>query len=159
MYDYIQEDKCRIFVPYNNLNTFTMKTLFTSLIVLLLTISLQAQETFTVVVVVNNAKSDEGKMVYSLSTESQFMKAAPLKGVSMEIKDGIAIATFENVPSGDYAVMVLHDTNGNEKMDFSDQGMPTEAYGMSNNPMSYGAPTWAAAKFKLEANKEIIVRL
>jgi uncharacterized protein (DUF2141 family) len=136
-----------------------MKTLFTSLIALLFSFVINAQETFTLKVTVNNAKNDQGKMVYSLSTENQFMKAAPIQAVSMEIKDGIAIATFENVPTGDYAVMVLHDKNNNEKMDFSDQGMPTEAYGMSNNPMSYGPPAWADAKFTVEANKEIIVRL
>jgi uncharacterized protein (DUF2141 family) len=136
-----------------------MKTLFTSLIVLLFSIALNAQETFTLKVTVNNAKSDEGKMVYSLNTEEQFMKAAPLQAASMEITDGIAIATFKNVPTGDYAVMVLHDKNSNEKMDFSDQGRPAESYGMSNNPMSYGPPTWADAKFTVEAHKEIIVRL
>ncbi|MFT5925978.1 MAG: hypothetical protein ACI9WL_000721 [Rubritalea sp.] len=136
-----------------------MKTLFTSLIALFFSFVINAQETFTLKVTVNNAKNDEGKMVYSLNTENQFMKAAPIQAVSLEIKNGIAIATFENVPAGDYAVMVLHDKNNNEKMDFSDQGMPTEAYGTSNNPMSYGPPTWADAKFTVEANKEIIVRL
>ena len=136
-----------------------MKTLFTSIIVLFLSIAMNAQETFTLKVTVNNAKDDQGKMVYSLSTQNQFMKAAPLKSASIEIKDGVAVATFENVPGGDYAVMVLHDKNGNNQMDFSEQGMPTEAYGMSNNPMSYGPPTWDDAKITVDSDKEIIVRL
>jgi uncharacterized protein (DUF2141 family) len=136
-----------------------MKTLFTSLIVLLFSFILSAQETFTLKVTVNNASVDEGKMVYSLNTENQFMKAAPLQTASIEIKDGVATAIFENVPAGAYAVIVLHDKNANEKMDFSANGMPQEAYGTSNNPMSYGPPTWADAKFTVVSDKEIIVRL
>ncbi|MEN8817137.1 MAG: DUF2141 domain-containing protein [Nonlabens sp.] len=136
-----------------------MKTLFTSIIVLLISLTFSAQETFTLKVVVNNAKDDQGKMVYSLNTESQFMKAAPLQSASVEIKNRIAIATFENVPAGEYAVMVLHDQNGNQSMDFSEQGMPIESYGMSNNPMNYGPPTWMDAKFTIDSDKEIIIRL
>ncbi len=136
-----------------------MKTLFTSIIVLFLSIAINAQETFTLKVTVNNATDDQGKMVYSLSTQNQFMKSAPLQSASIEIKDGIAVAIFKNVPVGEYAVMVLHDKNGNNKMDFSEQGMPTEAYGMSNNPMSYGPPTWEDAKITIDSDKEITVRL
>jgi uncharacterized protein (DUF2141 family) len=136
-----------------------MKALFTSLIVLLFSFILSAQETFTLKVTVNNASVDDGKMVYSLNTESQFMKSAPLQTASIEIKDGVATAVFENVPAGDYAVIVLHDKNANGKMDFSTNGMPQEAYGTSNNPMSYGPPTWVDAKFTIASDKEIIVRL
>ncbi|MFT4839149.1 MAG: hypothetical protein ACJAWA_000631 [Nonlabens sp.] len=136
-----------------------MKALFTSLIVLLFSFILSAQETFTLKVTVNNASVDDGKMVYSLNTESQFMKSAPLQTASIEIKDGVATAVFANVPAGDYAVIVLHDKNANGKMDFSANGMPQEAYGTSNNPMSYGPPTWVDAKFTIASDKEIIVRL
>jgi len=121
--------------------------------------ALSAQETFTLKVTVDNAKSDIGTMVYSLSTENQFMKAAPLQSATIKIKDGVAVAIFENIPAGEYAVMVLHDKNGNNQMDFTDQGMPKEAYGMSNNPMSYGPPSWDDAKITIESDKEIAVRL
>jgi uncharacterized protein (DUF2141 family) len=136
-----------------------MKTLFTTVIALIITTLAIAQESNTLTVRVENAKDDTGKMVYSLSTEDQFMKAAPLMAASVEIKDGVAIAVFENVPSGAYAVMVLHDKNGNERMDFDTNRMPTEAYGMSNNPMSYGPPTWDDAKIQVSKDTEITVRL
>lgn len=136
-----------------------MKTLFSTLIALIITSFALAQDTYTLTVTVNNAKDDTGKMVYSLSTEDQFMKAPPLMATAVEIKDGIATAIFENVPAGDYAVMVLHDKNGNQRMDFDTNGMPKEAYGMSNNPMSYGPPTWADAKFELKENQELTIRL
>lgn len=136
-----------------------MKILFTSLIAFIFSFVLHAQETFTLKVRVPNAAGDEGRMVYSLNTENQFMKAAPLQTASIEIKDGVATAVFENVPSGEYAVIVLHDKNANEKMDFNSNGMPQEAYGTSNNTMSYGPPTWADAKFTLASDIEITVRL
>ena len=45
--------------------------------------------------------------------------------------------------------MALHDENDNNAMDFEDNGMPKESYGMSNNPMSYGPPQFATAKFEV----------
>ncbi|WP_298953906.1 DUF2141 domain-containing protein [uncultured Nonlabens sp.] len=136
-----------------------MKTLFTTIIVLLFSMALSAQKTFTLKVTVDNAKNDRGTIIYSLSTENQFMKAAPLQSATAEIKGGVAVAIFENIPAGEYAIMVLHDKNGNNQMDFTDQGMPHEAYGMSNNPMSYGPPSWNDAKITIENDKEIAIRL
>jgi uncharacterized protein (DUF2141 family) len=136
-----------------------MKTLFTTIIALIITSLALAQDAHTLTVRVDNAKNDTGKMVYSLSTEDQFMKAAPLMAASVEIKDGVAVAVFENVPAGTYAVIVLHDKNGNESMDYDLNRRPTEAYGMSNNPMSYGPPVWDEAKFQVTESTEMIIRL
>jgi uncharacterized protein (DUF2141 family) len=136
-----------------------MRTSFTTIIALIITSFALAQETHTLTVKVENAKSDTGKMVFSLSTEDQFMKAEPLMTASVIIEGGFATATFENVPVGNYAVMVLHDLNGNNKMDFEASGRPTESYGVSNNSMSYGPPTWGDAKFEFTETAEITVRL
>lgn len=136
-----------------------MKTLLTSIIFFIVAFTVAGQESFTLKVTVNNVTSDKGKVLFSLNNENQFMKAAPLQASSSEIKDGVAVVTFENVPAGEYAVMVFHDKNENNKMDFQPNGMPDEAYGMSNNPMSYGPPTWNDAKFSIAANTEILIRL
>jgi uncharacterized protein (DUF2141 family) len=136
-----------------------MKTLFTTIIALIIASFALAQESHTVTVKVTNAKSDIGKMVFSLSTENQFMKAEPLMATSVTIENGMATAIFENVEPGSYAIMVLHDLNENNTMDFDVNRMPTEAYGMSNNPMNYGPPTWADAKFNVAADVEMEVRL
>ncbi|GAK97451.1 hypothetical protein JCM19294_1497 [Nonlabens tegetincola] len=137
-----------------------MKTIITSILLALVSLTINAQEekTFTLTVTVNNASTDDGKMVYALNTAETWNKK-PYQSTSIEIKDGKAIATFENIPQGEYAVTVLHDKNNNQRMDFADNGMPTEAYGLSNNPMSYGPPQWSEAKFEISENKEIIVRL
>ena len=41
-----------------------------------------------------------------------------------------------------------------QRMDFEDNGMPKESYGMSNNPIGFGPPQFSTAKFELE-NKNL----
>lgn len=90
--------------------------------------------------------SSEGIVLFGLHNESTFMKV-PLKGLESSIIDGKAEVTFENIKPGTYGIIVLHDKNGNRKMDFDPNGMPIESYGTSNNVMAYGPPLWQDAKF------------
>ncbi|MEM1313825.1 MAG: DUF2141 domain-containing protein [Pseudomonadota bacterium] len=57
---------------------------------------------------------------------------------------GAARCRFENVAPGDYAVAVSHDLNGNRATDTNLLGMPTEAWGVSNNVR----PTFRAPRFE-----------
>ncbi|MFC0605503.1 DUF2141 domain-containing protein [Winogradskyella pulchriflava] len=104
----------------------------------------------TITVTIDNAKNDKGKVLMSLHTSDTFMKGKGIVDAESEIKDGKVTITFENVKPGDYAIMALHDENGNERMDFQENGMPLESYGMSNNVMSFGPPQYDDAKFKVE---------
>ncbi|HEY2358440.1 MAG TPA: DUF2141 domain-containing protein [Phenylobacterium sp.] len=55
---------------------------------------------------------------------------------------------FPSVAPGVYAITVLHDENGNGKMDKNLLGLPSEGYGASNDPQSkYGPPKYPDAKF------------
>jgi len=132
-----------------------MKTLITTALIICLTAFAKAQtestplETYSITVNVDNARNDNGDMIFSLSTKDQFMRAAPLKSAKSVIKEGVATVTFTEVPKGEYAIIVLQDLNGNEQMDFEVNGMPKESYGVSNNVMSFGPPTWSEAKFEL----------
>ena len=59
---------------------------------------------------------------------------------------------FEALPVGDYAVAVIHDENGNNKLDTM-LGIPREGFGFSRNPtIGFGAPKFAAARFTLDIN-------
>jgi uncharacterized protein (DUF2141 family) len=59
--------------------------------------------------------------------------------------------TFENVPSGTYAVAAFHDENGNGKMDKL-MAMPKEGFAFSRNPpMRPRAPTFNEANFNVSA--------
>ena len=67
----------------------------------------------------------------ALHTSETFMKAKGIKTSQSKIKDKKATITFTNVPIGDYAIVVVHDENENNQMDFEPNGMPKESYGMS----------------------------
>ncbi|MCF6308428.1 MAG: DUF2141 domain-containing protein [Flavobacteriaceae bacterium] len=89
-----------------------------------------------------------GHVLVSLHNEASFMKK-PLKDASIEINDGKAIATFKNLIPGEYGIVVLHDKNDNKQMDFEPNGMPKEAFGISNNVLLMGPPQWSDAKFEI----------
>lgn len=142
-----------------------MKTIIATLILIITSAIVKAQTTtdaiptYSLTVTVDNARNDDGMMIYSLSTKDQFMRKAPLMTASSTIKDGVATVTFENVPQGEYAVIALQDLNDNQQMDFETNGMPKESYGVSNNNMSYGPPTWSEAKIEVTADAELLIKV
>lgn len=61
---------------------------------------------------------------------------------------GRAIA-FDALPVGTYAAAIIHDENGNRKLD-TVMGIPREGFGFSRNPaIRFGPPRFAAARFAL----------
>ena len=64
---------------------------------------------------------------------------------------------FADLPPGDYAVRVLHDENGNGKMDSNPLGMPLEGYGFSNNPMVMRPATFDEARFTVGDDGALII--
>lgn len=63
-------------------------------------------------------------------------------------KTGRIILDFEGLPFGTYAVAVIHDVNGNRKVDTNLLGIPKEGYGFSNNARSlFRAPRFHDAAF------------
>ena len=101
----------------------------------------------TITVTVENIKSDEGKVLIGLHTSETFMRADGLDSAESTIKNGKVTLVFKNVKPGEYALLALHDENGNNMMDFESSGMPKESFGVSNNPMSFGPPQFNEAKF------------
>ena len=132
-----------------------MKTILLSITLSLTTILLNAQSNSEVesegtsIIVTVTIKSTGGKILIGLHDETTFMKKS-LVGLESEIVDGKATVTFTDVAPGVYGIMVLHDKNDNKQMDFDPNGMPLEAYGTSNNMMSFGPPQWNDAKFEVQ---------
>lgn len=61
--------------------------------------------------------------------------------------------TTSALPDGHYAVRVMHDANGNGELDSNLVGIPTEAWGFSNDASgSFGPPSWQDARFALGAD-------
>ncbi|GGG58533.1 DUF2141 domain-containing protein [Bizionia arctica] len=139
-----------------------MKTLALIFSLILTTAFCQAQddtETYSITVKIDNALNDEGSMLIGLHSEDTFMKGQGLENIKSAIVDGKVEVTFDDLVPGTYAIMVFHDANDNGKMDFDATGMPLESYGMSNNPMLYGPPSFTDAKFILENDDlELLIR-
>lgn len=104
----------------------------------------------TITVTIDNVKNNNGKVSFALHTKDTFMKGNGIISTETDINEGKVIVTFENIQPGEYAILALHDENENNRMDFRENGMPLESYGMSNNVMSFGPPQYDDAKFTLE---------
>ena len=119
----------------------------------------QAETTGTIKATVPNVTGEEGEVLFAVYTEDHFMKKAADFSAKAEIVDGKASVKFENIPAGTYAIVVLHDKNSNERMDFDASGMPQENYGTSGNSLSYGPPNWEASNFEFDGTeKDIEIR-
>lgn len=59
---------------------------------------------------------------------------------------------FTGLPAGDYALSVVHDENGNGRLD-SFAGIPREGFGFSRNPaIRFGPPRFVQAVFPVARN-------
>lgn len=114
-------------------------------------ISLQAQESegVNITVTIENVLNSNGKILAGLHTEETFMKAQGVNSYMGDATEGEVSFTFKNVTPGTYAISILHDENGNMNMDFEDNGMPKESYGMSGNNTAMGPPSFTDAKFEV----------
>jgi uncharacterized protein (DUF2141 family) len=97
-----------------------------------------------------NASNDEGTINFAFYNKETFMKTAPLFTKVGKISKGKSTVVFENIPSGEYAIICYHDANSNERMDFMDNGMPQEDFGTSNNPLNFGPPNYEDSKFEVK---------
>lgn len=100
-------------------------------------------------------------MIQVLDSEAAFQDEAPA------IANLILPATAPSIsfvtsalPAGDYAIRVMHDRNGNARLDSNVVGMPTEPWGFSNNASgNFGPPGWQDARFELDEVHTQTIRL
>lgn len=72
----------------------------------------------------------------------------PVRGASAPADGATAVATFEGLPPGRYAVRAFHDIDGDGQMKTNPFGTPLEPFAFSNNAVAQGGPAgWVAASF------------
>jgi uncharacterized protein (DUF2141 family) len=77
----------------------------------------------------------------------------PVRAAAVPVKDGKAVATFEGLAAGRYAIKSFHDIDGNGEMGMTPFGMPTEPFAFSNNAQPQGGPApWSATSFAVEGD-------
>ena len=69
--------------------------------------------------------------------------------------------TLNDLPAGEYAVMLYQDSNGNEDLDSNLVGIPTEPWGASlNGTRVFGTPKWKHVMFVVpEEGAQITIAL
>lgn len=72
------------------------------------------------------------------------------------IRDGKLSTVVEGLGPGEYAVAVIHDENGNGKLDTNFLRIPNEGLGSSRDaPARFGPPSWKDAKVRLNAGTRL----
>lgn len=114
-----------------------------------------------IVVKIQGLKNDKGTVKVALfnSPENYKNDRDPFRASIIDIHNNQAIAVFDSLEPGNYAVKAFHDENNNDDFDTNFLGIPKEDYGFSNNAKGiFGQPSWNASKFLLkDSSKEIVI--
>ncbi len=104
----------------------------------------------TLTVAVNNVQTSEGQLRIAVYTDANWLNTQEWTRAALQPAASTSVtATFE-LPPGEYAVAVLHDVNGNGKMDYRLLRLPKEPYGFSNGAKpKLGPPKFEDAAFNL----------
>jgi uncharacterized protein (DUF2141 family) len=114
------------------------------------------EEGVTITVQVHNISSNKGKVLFGLyNSEANFDQKISFASAIGTINAFKTEVSFEQIPTGTYAIICFHDENENNQMDF-DNFMPLEDFGASNNPRTFGPPQFQASKFEIGTSPRTI---
>lgn len=127
-------------------------------IVLLMTAVVTASA-HKVTINVNGVDNEEGQIGIVVFDEQHYMDYSHPAWATLTVPVKGKTTVTCDLPSGQYAVMVMHDENNNVKVDTDANGIPTEPTGMSNNPVLKGYPTFKQLAVNVKGNKTINIDL
>ena len=117
----------------------------------------------TVEVRIEGLDSDQGQVYASVYLSSEGfpdVKTQAHEYRSAPAQEGMVVLVFEAVPSGWFAVSVLHDENGDEELSTDLIGIPKEGYGFSLNPeATFGPPPFDEAAVFLEVGESKVLTI
>jgi uncharacterized protein (DUF2141 family) len=88
-----------------------------------------------------------GQILVSLQTRDEFMQPRSRFGaIAPGDRPGEVVVTLKDVPAGDYALMAMHDANGDYQMQRQPNGVPLEGWAMSGRFTPDHAPTFDEVK-------------
>lgn len=107
-----------------------------------------AAATHSLDVTIDGLRSTKGMIRLCLTTDP---KAFPDCKSGSTIKRSVAASAphirIDDLPPGTYAIAVIHDENGNAKLD-TFMGIPREGFGFSRNPViRFGPPSFKSTEF------------
>jgi uncharacterized protein (DUF2141 family) len=134
-----------------------MKKLISVLFLLLFFNYSYGQESYYLTVKVNDLRNSTGVVVFALYNKDGSIPDEKLKKYYKKeivpIVKNLATVTFNNLPKGNYAVVILHDENNNSKID-KKFIFPTEGVGFSNFQTINlsNRPSFSKASFLINEN-------
>ena len=111
---------------------------------------------------IDNIPQSHGRlMIQVLASEAQFKDEAPAAAqLVLPAQAGSVRFSTDALPSGRYSIRVMHDLDGNGKLNTNMVGMPREPWGFSNNAKgSFGPPSWKDAVFEVSGDTEQRIEL
>jgi uncharacterized protein (DUF2141 family) len=111
--------------------------------ILMLPNAVQARLTSKLTVEINGLKNRNGQVCLSLFANSQGFpdrSDRAVKNQCVKITETPLRITFENLPSGSYAIAAFHDSRSSGQLKRNFLGIPTEEFGFSGNPVIRTGP-------------------
>ncbi len=136
-----------------------MKTIFKILILFFVSLTLLGEERATLRIFFPNLRGGGDVLLAVFRGGEGFPDNAEKAIRTLKIPVGMMEypLVLENLPKGRYALSVLHDINGNGRMDTNWIGIPREGYGFSRNPkIVFSAPSFDEASFHLRKSSKMI---
>ncbi|MBN2543987.1 DUF2141 domain-containing protein [bacterium] len=113
-----------------------------------------------IIAYVNNLRNEKGLVRMALFNSPDGFpkdKEKVFRSAQATIKDGTSKVVYDNLPYGTYAIVLLHDENLDDDMNYNFLGIPKEGYGASNDAVrKFAAPKFEDAKFMLEADSLVL---
>jgi uncharacterized protein (DUF2141 family) len=111
-----------------------------------------------ITVQVFNLKNDKGVTRICLYNNAAAFngEGKPVQCIAASLSNKNAMAVFENIPAGTYAISLFHDVNNNNKLDLNFVGIPKEGYGASQNKLPFAsAPSFKENQFTIKAGQQL----
>lgn len=139
-----------------------MRMALLGFLLLFLVSTSESDQHYALTIKVDNIKSVNGMMEISVYKEpAKFPKVGQTYRMARVKVEGHEVSyTFEHLEADDYAVALFHDINSNKVCDKNFFGIPTEAYGFSNNfkPV-LSAPVFGDCDFELSCDRTLKIHL
>ncbi len=106
---------------------------------------------------VKGLRSDKGQILVAVFNQKRGFPGKPEKAIKKQVakvEKKKAIFELTQLKPGTYAIVVVHDENGNNEMDKSFIGIPKEGFGTSNNVLNkFGPPRYSKARFEYKGGR------
>jgi uncharacterized protein (DUF2141 family) len=108
----------------------------------------------------NSLRNSNGRVCLTVFSGPKGFPAGG-KGSSLRASRCIAaksgVATFTNLPLGNYAIAAIHDSNSDGKLNTNALGLPSEGFGFSNNPpLRYGPASFSDSQVFVSGTKTVV---